>query len=415
MKRVKYIIYAVLAIVFIGQVSCSEMDEYRKFTDGNEILYTGKVDSVIMRGGNNRVVFSGLLMSDPKITSVKIYWNIRNDSLEIPVTRTSGVDSLSYSILLPEGVYNFEILTFDQEGNRSILVNATGTSYGANYVSGLYNRLVKQASWADNNRDVVIEWYNGSEESPFTEVVYTDVNDVQRVVKVIPKDEETTLEQYKEGTAFTVQTYFVPEEMAVDTFVTETVSYGVIVTEDVTDQYFTNYQAPFTYSVWDGSRWGILEGWTTNAAMLSRGDGQYGGYDNYNGTNSLGLERWGSNENQILNGKIYQTFALPPGKYTFTFYFGDGTNRGHGETSNNGSDSRYIVATAGNSLPDVDNVSSALAYSSLVGVANNSFQSITFELEQVTEVSIGCVVNWSNTEQNIRAWKMELLSTTTEP
>lgn len=413
MKRIKYIIYAILAVVFIGLVSCSEMDDYRKFTDGNEILYTGKVDSVLMMGGKNRVVFTGLLMSDPKITSVKIYWNVRNDSLVIPIVRSAGIDTLMESIPLSEGVYNFEIFTFDDGSNRSIPVNATGISYGANYASGLYNRLVKQASLADNNVDVVVEWYNGSEDSPYTEVDYTDINDVQRVVKVTPKKDETILEQYKIGTAFTVKTYFVPEEMVVDTFVTESTTYRVIVTEDVTNQYFTNYQAPFTYDVWDGSRWGTLEGWTANAAMLSRGDGLYGGYDDYQEQDNLGLERWGGGENEILNGKLYQTFTLPEGKYTFSFFFGNGSSTGNGAVSNNGSDPRFIAAAAGEGLPDVDDLStSALAYSSLVGVAREKFQSITFTLEEETEVSMGVVVNWSGTEQNIRAYKVQLMSTT---
>ena len=40
----------------------------------------------------------------------------------------------------------------------------SGNSYGANYLEGLYNRVVK--SCALDGEDIAIEWYSGSENSP---------------------------------------------------------------------------------------------------------------------------------------------------------------------------------------------------------------------------------------------------------
>ena len=42
---------------------------------------------------------------------------------------------------------------------------------------------------------------------------------------------------------------------------------------EVPDNFFTNAQWPFSRSEWDGNRWGNLSGWTTNAAMRTRGGG----------------------------------------------------------------------------------------------------------------------------------------------
>ena len=112
-------------------VSCSDMDEYLKYTGGKSISYTGRVDSVKFLSGDERIVFYGLLTSDPKITKVKVFWSMRSDSLVLDVNRTLGIDTLTVSIPLSEGRYDFEVVSFDHHNNPSIPVTASGVSYGA--------------------------------------------------------------------------------------------------------------------------------------------------------------------------------------------------------------------------------------------------------------------------------------------
>src|SRR6188474_3700427 len=95
--RVMLLFCVVLALA-IG--ACTDMDDYLKYTGGKDLIYTGKVDSVHVLAGNSRVVISGLLIADPKITQVKIYWRMRQDSLKLDITRSPGVDSLAIPILL---------------------------------------------------------------------------------------------------------------------------------------------------------------------------------------------------------------------------------------------------------------------------------------------------------------------------
>jgi hypothetical protein len=155
--------------------NCSGMDEYLKYTGGKELVYPGKVDSVIFHSGRDRVVFTGLLISDPNIRKVNIYWNNKNDSIVLNVQRTSGIDSLTANIPLPEGVYNFQVYSYDSEGRSSIVTEAMGNSYGAIYERGLYDRPVKNA--LQNPNYAVINWYNG-DPTCFVKVEYTDVDDV---------------------------------------------------------------------------------------------------------------------------------------------------------------------------------------------------------------------------------------------
>jgi hypothetical protein len=131
MKNLKGIL--VVALLVAAVAACTDMDDYLKYTGGKELIYTGRVDSVHARAGNNRVVITGLLIADPKIVKLKIYWNIRQDSLTMDIERSPGVDSLSIPIPLPEGRYNFELITYDAVGNSSVTVFAVGSSNGTNY------------------------------------------------------------------------------------------------------------------------------------------------------------------------------------------------------------------------------------------------------------------------------------------
>lgn len=183
---------------------------------------------------------------------------------------------------------------------------------------------------------------------------------------------------------------------------------------ELPDNFFGNAQWPFSRSDWDGNRWGNLSGgWITNEAMRTRGDGQYGGYDGgwegpENDKQSLGFERWGDGEAPIVNGKLYQTFDLPAGTYRFTLSLA-------GENpiiSNNGNDPRFIAAAVGETLPDVEDLSSALASTNFADLGNEGSTSIDFTLAAPAKVSAGFVVNFTGTEQNVRpSWlKLEKLN-----
>lgn len=134
---IKHTPYLVSLLILLGITSCTKMDEYLKYTDGKEILYTGIPDSIAMYSGYNRVVFRGVLASDPKIAKIKIYWNLKQDSLEQDIRREGDDNVLIIPISLEEGTYNFEMHTYDKDGlHPSVPFNLTGTSYGDSYKDG---------------------------------------------------------------------------------------------------------------------------------------------------------------------------------------------------------------------------------------------------------------------------------------
>src|SRR5690606_6290460 len=105
----------------VGVESCKKMDDYKQYiADKPVITYTGKIDSVKVFSGNNRVVVQGLLTADPKIVEARIYWDNRRDSLVLPIQRSADVDTIRAEITnLEDRIYNFDIVTYDNQGNKS--------------------------------------------------------------------------------------------------------------------------------------------------------------------------------------------------------------------------------------------------------------------------------------------------------
>jgi hypothetical protein len=162
---------------------------------------------------------------------------------------------------------------------------------------------------------------------------------------------------------------------------------------DVTADYLTNYSEPFEYSEWDGSRWGTLADWIANDDIKNKNG--YGGYEWRNGSIGVLSMEAGWGYPAIPNGKIYQSFTLPPGFYTFQV-----------ELDSNGSaGTKYMVVSKGDTLPDFSNVADeAIVYTD---IAN---QSITFNVGEETKISLGFVCNLPGNGEYVKVLKVSILS-----
>lgn len=201
-----------------GALSCTDMDDYRKISGDEEIVYPGKIAEVTVYTGDGRVVVEGLCQSDPKIVSCRIYWNLGTEYVEVPVDMSDGPFHVKKEIPLPENTYNFDIYTYDNEGNRSIPVNVSSKTYGDKYKASLTNRLVK--SFTVQGGQAVIEWWDiDATLGPYaTEVVYTDEQHAV-VEKLVPVEEmKTVLEGYDMVTAVEYTTLYRPDTLCVDVF-----------------------------------------------------------------------------------------------------------------------------------------------------------------------------------------------------
>jgi hypothetical protein len=380
MKNINKVLFLCLGVVLaIG--ACTDMDDYLKYTGGKDLIYTGKVDSVHVRAGANRVVITGLLISDPKITLLKAYWNTRQDSLIMNIERSVGVDSLSIPIDLPEGRYNFELITYDAEGNASVTVFSSGSSYGVTYQESLINRPIKAAEKTGDHQ-VEVEMYNGDETAIFTEVTYTNVDDEETVVRVPGDVPNVILPDIKNQTKFKYQTYYLPEELAIDTFRSEPQIIGV--SEDITATYLKNPGYPFLRGDAGTGKWGTPKDWLFNAAATNQNGGQGGGWSwDDGGVVHFETQDWGGSG--VSNGKVWQTFELPEGTYTMSF-----------ETGNHGGGDYTVeeLVVKGTELPDIGNLGEPLAvFHGIPGGSLGGTHHLTFTLDEPTTISTGWVVS----------------------
>jgi hypothetical protein len=367
MKTSKVYITILLSII-TAFGACRKMDDYKdKFLTGGSITYAGKIDSVKAHPGDGRIMLSGLLIADPKITELRIYWNNYADSFVLAVTRTPNVDTIR-AILnkMEEGVKTFSMTTFDKYGNRSVDVAITGRVYGDVYKSLLLNRTIKDGMFIGDS--VSLDWnvLDASTGALGCELKFTDKSDNLQTRFVKRTDTKTVLKNYKFGTKFSYRTLYLPDTLAIDTFYSK--FQEVEVKADVTNVYFKNAGPGFANSDGGTGRWQTPADWITTADVRNTGN-DIGGLDNgsWLPSKALSLEAWWGMP-AIPNGKLYQTFTLIPGKYTLTVTAGDCSNGG----------TKYITVAKGTSLPDIGNVpAEAVTYTT---IARNTDNTLTFTL-----------------------------------
>jgi len=391
-------IVLILFVLAATIVSCSKWDDYKKYTANGETTYTGKLDSVKIYSGRLRVKVTGLLPADPKIARCKITWNDGKDSAVYTITKGAGIDSFNKIIAVPEGVSSFKIQTFDATGNGSLIVNATGTAYGPKYESGLANRPVARAELLTNgNAEVTWDSFDTTSGAKATVISYTTTTNTTASVTVPVSQAVTTLPNFKGGTSISLITKYLPVPTAIDTFYAAAQTVGVMY--DVTSFYIGNAGTGFTNSDGGTNRWQTPAVWTTTADVRNGGS-NIGGLDagSWLPSNALSIEAWWG-MSAVPNGKIYQSFVLPAGKYTFIATAGDCSSGG----------TKYVTVAAGSMLPDINNVSAtAIVYKTIDKYTDNK---LNFTLAAPTQVSVGMQSNMLAEGNYMKVFKVRLYGT----
>jgi hypothetical protein len=207
MKKLKLNIL-LLAATLLSLPACDDINSlHQKYIDQGETFYTGKVDSLEVFPGNEKVKFAWQLNSDPRITQTIIVWNDGADRDVADVNRTqSGILKMEKIVSVSEGIYDFELYTVDREGNRSLGQLRTVQIYGPKYISYLNNRRLT-FSFDTTTSKVTIDWK--AIETPL--IQYTTVVFKGASIRVENDDEQTILTNVKAGDSFSVVTTFLPE------------------------------------------------------------------------------------------------------------------------------------------------------------------------------------------------------------
>ncbi|NLU90355.1 DUF4998 domain-containing protein [Chitinophaga sp. Ak27] len=395
MKQHTYIwILLVLAVS-----ACTKMDAYRdKYMAGGAITYPGKMDSVQAFSGKSRVLITGLFTSDPKITKYRVFWNSRQDSTEIAVKRSPGVDTARVFIPgLPEGLMNFEIRTYDSLGNVSIPVNTAANVYGELYASALINRGITNTA-IQNDGSALINWVDVNADAGIVNVQirYTDNAGAPHdtIIPAVQTNFSTVLPNFKPGNGISYRTAYLPNPTAIDTFYVDFSNHPI--KADVTSLYLGN-TGPFVRATFDGGRWGTLAApWITTPNVINHSG--YGGYASDAGGVLVMESGWSGTAN-IINGKIYQTVTLPAGNYIFVV-----------NTYTEALDPVYVVAAAGSTLPDIADLANAAGVAAFpTSRYVNATIECPFSISQTTQVSLGLLATMTSGNQYWRVPSVKLI------
>ena len=227
MKTAKNKIYKVITIglLFLGVTSCSKSDEYLNFTEGGEISYTGRVANLNIYPGRNRVKVEGIILADPKVTEVRVYWNSLRDSVSIPVVRTGDMDTISYYINnMEENIYNFTVNTLDALGNKSIPTQKTQTVYGNRYQSSISNRPFKSNTIVGDSIHITFSKVDKSSGVVGSYIEYTNTLEELKTAFITVDTTSIGINNYKANSPYRYRTIFIPisqDLKSIDTFFTD--------------------------------------------------------------------------------------------------------------------------------------------------------------------------------------------------
>lgn len=207
-------------VISCYMISCSDMtDDYKKYLEGGEIIYPAKADSLETHSGKYRIELQWLLLSDPSITSATAYWNAGRDSQTTFINRTPGaIDTIKMIINdLDEGLYTFEIYTFNADGDKSVSAEVIGTVYGDKYEASLLTE--PYLLFYDMEKGAGITWKSETENVIGNEINYTS-NTGETVALFVKKgDTIFSLPNFDRTNSVSFRTAYLPPN-AIDTFYT---------------------------------------------------------------------------------------------------------------------------------------------------------------------------------------------------
>lgn len=204
--------------------SCSETIDYKDYLTSGEIRYAAKPEELKAYPGKERIKLQWIILSDQNITKAKVYWRNKADSLEIPISRNKGIDTISAIIPLQEGSYSFDVVHFHEDGVRSLASNVSSNSYGQSYMSTLINRGVTNVTFTPSNQGVRIFWGTNESTSIGTEINYVTTaatGSQPRRFIVSPTANESQYTRVENNINMEYRTLFKPDTLSIDTFYTE--------------------------------------------------------------------------------------------------------------------------------------------------------------------------------------------------
>lgn len=214
------VLFTVLSLGIICLYTSCGKDDYRDFTKGGEIVYSSRLDTVMVAPGKERLQLTLVKKTDPVMDFVRVFWNSGNDSLEFKANQFKE-DTMTVTISpLEDGNYNFQVYTYDIKGNGSVAFDAYGEVYGAGYANALTTRAIKSAELQPDPQGLKIYFGHASVGEIATLFSYLNKSGDSTHIYVVPDSSNVLLTDYKPNSKYVYRSLFKPEKNFIDTFFT---------------------------------------------------------------------------------------------------------------------------------------------------------------------------------------------------
>lgn len=384
----------VLSLVIGTAFGCSKKnEEYLKFVGDKEVHYPGVISKTGFNAGKLRTQLFWSPSPDQSIVKYVVYWNNKLDSMTVEAKSHSTSDTVK--VLVPnlkESNYAFTVYSYDQKGRVSIPITINAVRvFGAVYQSGIFNRGYD----ADHPYEVDIP--TGTVKMKFNNPDSININTVikyinnageTKLINLSPDSTYATLKDFKFGTEVTYHSSYIPLKGAIDVFtVSKEDTFPTIKRiGDITALYVKNAGSPFVRADNGTGKWGLPKDWQYNSNVVNQNNNTGGGWSSDNdGVIHFESKDWSGAG--VNNGKVYQSFTLPAGKYTLESV----------TAASGGTIDANLVVAAGTTLPDITQLDNVLARYHGDGGSIGGSHTIEFTLTQPTTIAIGWVVNTGST------------------
>lgn len=212
MKQIlPFLFFSLLAL----SPGCKKMDDvYKEFLGDGPIVYIGKADSVQVLAGNGRVQVQWAKQTDPRACKAVLQWTGGKNQMETTLDPDAPTTVLVEG--LEEGTVVFKIITYDNLGNCSVPVEASGNVYGPRFAAYLANASITKATLKDSKLTLTLK-HPGGQTYQGVEITYVRTDGKESTIFVPNKTTSKVLEAYGSG-ALQLRAVHLPEIGAIDRF-----------------------------------------------------------------------------------------------------------------------------------------------------------------------------------------------------
>ncbi|MDD3036548.1 DUF4998 domain-containing protein [Bacteroides sp.] len=212
MNSIKHFFLGLLALM-AGLSSCTDLTgTFEDFQGDGEITYSGKIDSLVIKEGLNKIQVEGFLYYAGTAKEAVIQWE--DQQKIVSLDGYSKNDRLAVLVdNLKEGLYVFKVFTLDKDKNRSVISTLQANVYGEKFIAA-QNPVSYTATFTERNT-VEIEWADIPKLSKAV-LEYTDNQDNLQQIDILPENAKTVIYKFKPGTSLKITTYVKPSEKALE-------------------------------------------------------------------------------------------------------------------------------------------------------------------------------------------------------